>query len=397
MRSLKLFAPVAMAILLVACNKYDIQPEQSGGFLKFYSSTLTETAYDVKQAADGGYVVLGTTTSENGKNDIYLVKTDPYGNEDSWSPAIIGGDYDDVGTSLQVVADGYIILGYSKLSDTSAYDMHIIKTDLQGEPVWENRTNNPQDEQGLSLQVTSGGDYLAVGTIYNPTYGNQRYQVALFREGETSIQSRFINIDPESSVTGAYIIEGQNNYFICGTERYRGTNGISLIQVDKNNLGAVNEKYFTSGGDLSGSCIQEFSDGSLLFSGTDINPQGFGSIYLNRVTAALESIQDWGNGKFYSETDDNTSLTGNAVRIISDDRFAIVGTRSETGNDDIILLHTDAAGIEVSLRIFGDEGFQQGISLEVTGSGDGLILVGNNGSEDNSMMALLRTDPTGKL
>ena len=112
MKSIK-YIPLFLAILLAACNKYDILPEQAEGFIKFFNSTtLTETAYDVKETADGGYVAIGTTSDEDGIRDLYLVKTDKYGNEESWSPVTIGGDYDDVGTSIQVVAEGYVVLGY---------------------------------------------------------------------------------------------------------------------------------------------------------------------------------------------------------------------------------------------------------------------------------------------
>ena len=83
--------------------------------------------------------------------------------------------------------------------------------------------------------------------------------------------------------------------------------------------------------------------------------------------------------------------------MVDNNSYAIVGTRTETGNDDIILLHSDAEGNEVSRRIFGDDGFQQGMSLELTGFDGGLILVGNNGSEDQSMMALVKTDASGNL
>ena len=112
------------ALLLVACNKYDIQPEQAEGFIKFFSSTLTEQAYDVKETADGGYVMIGTTSDEEGLRDLYLVKTDKFGNEASWSPVIIGGVFDDVGASIQVEADGSDVPGFV-VYDQNAEVVHL--------------------------------------------------------------------------------------------------------------------------------------------------------------------------------------------------------------------------------------------------------------------------------
>lgn len=386
-----------LAVLMTACNKYDIQPEQAEGFIKFFSSTLTEVAYDVKETADGGYVAIGTTSDEEGIRDLYLVKTDKYGNEESWSPVTIQGDYDDVGTSIQVVDDGFVILGHSKASDTSNYDMYLLKTDLQGNVLWEKRTSDANDEIGTSLIVTSSGDYLAAGISYNSASGNYRYKIALFKENDNNVQESVYNVAPESSATHAEIIEAQNDIFICGTEVLNGKSEISMIQVDKSGLGGVNQDYLRSSGDLNGSSLQELSDGNILVCGTVSNPQtGITDIYLNKLSSTLGTVTGWENPKRFSVTDDQVSLSGEAVRIVNDNSYAIVGTRTETGNDDIILLHSDGTGNEVIRSIFGDEGFQQGLSLEVTADG-GLILVGNNGSEDNSMMALVRTDATGKL
>jgi hypothetical protein len=392
----KKYLPVLMLILLGSCNKYDIQPEQAEGFLKFFSGTLTERAYDVKQAADGGFIAVGTTTGEDGLRDIYLVKTDAYGNEESWSPVTIGGLYDDLCASLRVLPDGYLILGSSKAADTSDYDMYLVKTDLQGSVSWERRSGDPGDDIGTSLVITSEGDYLAAGTKYDPVLGKNNYKVARFRAGDETIQHWVIYPDQASSAITAYIVEAQDHFVICGTEDNGSDEDIQIIPIDKTNLRPLGGRLYESG-DLRGNCIQELSDGNLLFCGTWTDPQtGLGSICIQKVSPSLGTLQGWDEFRLFKEIGDNASLTGNQIRVVGEDRYAVIGTRTETGNDDMILLHTDANGGELSRRIFGDEGFQQGVSLEVTADG-GLILVGNNGSEDNSMMALVRTDEEGNF
>ena len=399
MRSLK-YIPL-LALLLAACNKYDIQPEQAEGFIKFYSSsTLTETAYDVKETADGGYVAIGTTVTdeESGSRDLYLVKTDKYGNEESWSPVTIGGAYDDVGTSIQVVQDGYVILGYSKQTDTSDYDMYMVKTDLQGNTVWETWDDALSDERGMSLEVTSQGEYLAVGTRVNTTSGNNQYIVAKFDINGDCNRGQPIGY-PNNNILNPYIIETQEYFVICSTLRSNQKNEIEIDVFEKDNIGIpLNHKSYYADGDLHGNCIQELEDGNLLVCGTVFDPStGLSDIYLNKITSTLGTVPGWETYKTFTVTGDQVSLSGNAVRVVDNNSYAIVGTRTETGNDDIILLHSDAEGNEVSRRIFGDDGFQQGMSLELTGFDGGLILVGNNGSEDQSMMALVKTDASGNL
>ncbi len=384
-------------LLLAACNNYDIKPEQAGGFIKFFSSNLSEVAYDVKETADGGYVAIGTTVDgTTGLRDLYLVKTDKYGNEASWSPVILGGPYDDVGTSLQVVSDGFVILGYSTNSDTSEYDMYLVKTDLQGNLDWETRvTGDASDDRGYSLQITSSGEYLAAGiTSYGA--GDNQYKIVRFNTGGEVVQTpRSIPSGQENQfILSAYIIETASHFIICSTVELSQKKEIQLLQLNKDNYQLDNAQPFTATGDLSGSCIQELSDGNLLVCGTLQNTlTGLDEVYLNKLSPDL--IPVWESPVTFS--DNNAGLAGNSVRIFSDNEYAVLGTRTETGNQDMILLLTDGNGNEISRRVFGDAGFQQGVSLEVTGFDGGLILLGNNGAEDQSMMALVKTDASGAL
>ncbi len=393
------YIPLFLALMLTACNKYDIKPEQAEGFIKFFSRTLTEEAYDVKETADGGYVAIGTTIDEStGLRDLYLVKTDKYGNEESWSPVLIGGDYDDVGTSIQVVTDGYVILGYSKQTDTSEYDMYLVKTGLQGNVIWEVWEGDDNDVRGTSLQITSGGEYLAAGIRRNPAFGIYDYKIVRFDASGNVVKDRIISSgDASASVVDACIIETQDYYVICSTVLFNQKNEIQIIPIFQDSHFPDGGKSYPAAGDLYGNCIQELSDGNLLVCGTILNSTGLGNIYLNKITAALGTVPGWETYKTLPEPGGQVSFTGNSVRIINDNSYAIIGTRTETGNDDIILLYSDAGGTEISRRIFGDDGFQRGVSLEITGSDGGLILIGNSGSEDNSMMALVKTDAAGKL
>lgn len=382
-------------LLLAACNNYDIKPEQAGGFIKFFSSNLSEVAYDVKETADGGYVAIGTTVDgTTGLRDLYLVKTDKYGNEASWSPVILGGPYDDVGTSLQVVSDGFVILGYSKNSDTSEYDMYLVKTDLQGNLDWETRvTGDASDDRGYSLLVSTAGEYLAAG-IRRYGAGDSQYKIVRFNTGGMVMQTpRTIN-SGQTVIQGVDIIEIASHFIICSTVELNQMKQIQLLLINKDNYLVDDRKPFTATGDLSGSCIQELSDGNLLVCGTLQNTlTGLDEIYLNKLSPDL--IPVWESPVTFG--DNNAGLAGNSVRLFSDNEYAVLGNRTETGNQDMILLLADGNGNEISRRVFGDAGFQQGVSLEVTGFDGGLILLGNNGAEDQSMMALVKTDASGAL
>ena len=70
-------------LILVSCNKdFTISPGQADTFIKLFGSFQWDQGVDVKQTADGGYAILGTTTTTENGTDLYLIKTDKYGNKE---------------------------------------------------------------------------------------------------------------------------------------------------------------------------------------------------------------------------------------------------------------------------------------------------------------------------
>ena len=81
-----------------------------------FGGSENDLAYSVQQTTDGGYILLGTTESYGaGSADFWLIKTDAYGNKE-WERAF-GSSETEYGSSVQQTADG----GYILLGCTSSY------------------------------------------------------------------------------------------------------------------------------------------------------------------------------------------------------------------------------------------------------------------------------------
>lgn len=99
-----------------------------------YGTAQGQTAQDVYQTADGGFVFTGIQSTSNGavvNFDIYLVKTDANGNEE-WSRTFGEGENDYGNAVIQTIDGGYAIAGATGSYGQGGGDVILIKTDDQG-------------------------------------------------------------------------------------------------------------------------------------------------------------------------------------------------------------------------------------------------------------------------
>lgn len=176
------FMLMAASVLLVCsgCDTAGTEGEVTGKvYVKMYGGKGSEEGFDMAQLPDGGFVLVGSSTSFSGsaavlnKRDIYLVRTDLNGNE-IWSRHYdIGADA--VGQSVAVEGNGDIVVAGSVRSDTlvqgaEVRDVFILKTNNSGDPIGNARFGLPdQNEYGTHVMLASTGGYFVTGTSESNT------------------------------------------------------------------------------------------------------------------------------------------------------------------------------------------------------------------------------------
>ena len=124
---------------------------------KAFGGSDLDIGYSVQQTADGGYIIAGTTGYfYDHTEDVYLLKTDLSGNL-LWQKTL-GGKLNDRGYSVQQATDGgFIIAGYTASFGTEANDIYFIKTDPNGNLLWQKTFGRGFNDYGYSVRQTSDG------------------------------------------------------------------------------------------------------------------------------------------------------------------------------------------------------------------------------------------------
>lgn len=398
-------AIITLLILCIGCSEEAIKKGQSEAFIKFFGNSMVDEGTDVKQLTDGGYIVVGTSTTGSGDTDIALIRTDQYGNE-QWS-LYFGGPGNDVGNSIELTEDGgFILVGSWFDNQAGKTDLYLIKTDDQGSVQWEKKIVKPGNQVGNSVLELSNG-YIMTGK--SDQYGNDDIIVVrtttsgdILENEESWYATRGYGI----SDVGNQIIKvpDMNAFIVIGTTSLEDpgqgllNSNIITIHITGNGVGWSNVIFGGSGNDL-GESIQHIQGNEYIMAGT-LDDGANSKMFIHKLKLIVEDIsKSWSTPATFIETTGKTS--GTSVQVTPDGGFAVLGSViASPGNSDFYLVLTDPAGavLEGKTLTFGGTGNEFGTSLQLTADG-GFIMVGSTGipEDDNREIALIKTNSLGKL
>jgi hypothetical protein len=126
---MKGFMLVGLALLLVGLGVgKSVAQAPSWEWVKTFGGSNDDWGYSVQQTSDGGFILVGWTWSFGaGGPDVWLIKTDADGNK-LWDRTFGGSSYD-YGYSVQQTSDGgFIIVGATRSFGAGDYDVLLIKS-----------------------------------------------------------------------------------------------------------------------------------------------------------------------------------------------------------------------------------------------------------------------------
>jgi hypothetical protein len=292
---------------------------------KTFGASQGQTANDVKQAADGGYIAVGYTDSGSSR-DVYVVKTSADGKEE-WSQSYDVEDGHDEGHALHEISDGYAVVGsgtHEAAPGVVQEDVWFFKIDSDGNKIPGSdrfyATSTPGWHRGYSMQMTRDDGFIIAGR----GEPNAVFMIKTSADG-TEQWSYTYGTGVAYSVCQA---EVPDNGFILagGTTPFEGSD-TDLLIIKVNTNGNVEWRKIFGGGDMDvGREVAVTSDGGYIVAGsTESFSQGNEpwqreDVYLIKLDANGSPV--WQNVKGMSP--DNSEL-GNAVQATSDGGYIIAG------------------------------------------------------------------------
>ncbi len=128
-----------------------------------YGGSSSDKGHAIQTTTDGGFVIVGDTESFGAVgDDIYIVKTDSKGNEE-WSNTFGGSKFDRAYAVQQTPDGGFAIAGETYSFGKGSADMYLIKTDPSGNEVWSRTYGERKLDVAFAMQQTPDSGFVLAG------------------------------------------------------------------------------------------------------------------------------------------------------------------------------------------------------------------------------------------
>jgi hypothetical protein len=132
-------------------------------FIKTFGDTRRDRGINLIETNDGGFAIVGYTSSFGaGQEDVYLVRTNTYG-ELLWYRTYGGEGTDNGWDIVQTEDKGFLIVGFTDSFGAGEMDIYLIRTDSDGQMLWERTFGGTKSEYGWALAQTVDGGFVLAG------------------------------------------------------------------------------------------------------------------------------------------------------------------------------------------------------------------------------------------
>jgi len=299
-------------------------------WVKCFGGIELEEFTDIKMTNDGNFIICGFTlssdgdiTNNNGSVDAWIVKINADG-DIIWQNCY-GTTNNDKAKRIEVVNDGYVILGELNCSNCEglghhgSIDLWLFKIDESGIMQWQKFIGGSSYERPYDLTRTIGGGYLITSTTNSTdgdaaenSDGGHLWVVKTDNLGNMEWNTRLGGYYADLSSA----IEVENEKFLVVGSEYLGEPGFTDIRILQiNNSGEIEWEEYIGGDyfDRSTSIIKS-SDNEFIIVGATIS--SYGDIFTTHCTEwwcesdgfllKISTNSNISGYVFYDENENNT-------------------------------------------------------------------------------------------
>ncbi|WP_457745839.1 hypothetical protein [Sulfurimonas sp.] len=370
-------------------------PKKDKYFELSYGGEYDDVANDVVATEDGGYVMVGYTASfGNGQDDIYIFKTDKYGNK-LYSLALGGSRDDEAMAVVQADNSSFMVAGYSESFGNGVESVYMARVSNNGNLIWQNAYYSDKDDYYRANDIVkiSPNNFLLAG------YENH----VKFFSSETNIYLNAINMNAKRNGIKRYggskvdkansIISVSDGYVIAGFSKTwgHGAKDAYVLKIDKKGKRLWHNAFGFSYDEVANQIIQTKDGGYILVGSTDSATSKQQDIFVVKMSASGGKI--W-QAHYGSREDDE----GYGI-VETTDGYVIAGYTKETKsyNSDVYLLKIDKQGNVIWHRKYGyDKDDEARAIIKVP---DGFVITGFVTSEENysKEIYILKVNEEGKI
>ena len=187
---------------------------------KTYGGTADDYGLCIHITTDGGYIISGRTSSYGaGGGDYYLIKTDVNGVH-QWSKAYGGTAVDQAGNVRQTADGGYILTGYTMSFGAGIREAYLVKTDATGASGCNEFTATTQTTSATVANSTGATEGLGLSAV-SPVTATRRVKPVVTTSCSSSACTLTIASFAQTNVT----CNGSTN----GTSSISSTGGVGTL------------------------------------------------------------------------------------------------------------------------------------------------------------------------
>lgn len=350
---------------------------QDTAFIATYGNIGNEEGRQIIATSDGGYAVVGSTSSScSGNSDMLLIKIDSLGAFE-WS-AIYGSIQTDRANSIDTTIDGgFIIAGYTNGLGAGAYDALLVKTDANGSQEWIKTFGGTDWDLAHSVQTTIDSGFIVAGETYS--FGNGSNDAWLIKTDKDGNQTWSKTIGGNGEDAANEIKQtADSGYIFTGYSSSFGSfePSIWLVKTDQTGDTIWTRTYGGDSLDIGYSVIENALDTTYTIGGS-VQSMGAGGhdLYLFKTDATGNMIWDDIIGGPDNEQWLSVCTINETEYLVCGYSFTIIGA----GNEDVFYYRITSTGIFIQLNTIGGALFDRAYSILPSDEG-GFVMTGYTNS-----------------